>query len=72
MTRQIVTSFQRCRHDRPLVVVDGLPGDGAELRPADLRQLAAILARAADEADARPTSGRNYRPGVKAHAWGQP
>jgi hypothetical protein len=72
MKRQIITSFRRCRHDRPLVVVDGLPGDGAELRPEQLRQLAEILVRTADEADKRPTTGRQYCPGSKAHLWGQP
>lgn len=50
--RSIVCKLTRCRHNRPLVDVSGLPGDGAELRPAELRALAAALQRAADECEA--------------------
>jgi len=46
------------RHAAPLAVVDGLPGGGAELTPAQLRALAATLVRVADDADARPTMHR--------------
>ena len=49
-----------CRHGQPLVCLD-LPGPGAELRPADLRDLAAALLQVADDADAR-----------KAHHRGKP
>ena len=35
----------------PLAVVSGLPGDGAELRPAELRNLAAALLRIAGYAE---------------------
>ena len=39
----------RCRHGKPLVVVDGLPGEfDVELRPDQLRQLAAVLLKVAD------------------------
>ena len=38
----------------PLAVVDGLPGGGAELRPTELRALAAALLRIADDAEHRP------------------
>ncbi len=36
----------------PLAVLD-LPGDGAELRPQQLRDLAAALLRVADDCEAR-------------------
>ncbi|MDP1647974.1 MAG: hypothetical protein Q8M01_07220 [Rubrivivax sp.] len=38
---------------QPLAVVDGLPGGGADLSPADLRALAAALLRIADDAERR-------------------
>lgn len=37
---------------RPLVVVDNLPGRGADLLPSQLRALAAALLAAADDCDA--------------------
>lgn len=37
----------------PLAVVDGLPGDGAELRPAELRLLVAALVRIANDTEGR-------------------
>ena len=42
------------RHREPLAVVDGLPGGDAELRPTELRALAATLLRIADDAESRP------------------
>lgn len=47
------------RHGAPLAVVDGLAGgNGAELTPAQLRDLAAALVRVAQDAEARPTMHR--------------
>lgn len=43
---------------KPLAVIDGLPGDMAELRPNQVRALAQALARLADEADKRKTHHR--------------
>jgi hypothetical protein len=45
---------------RPLAVIDGLPGDDAELTPDQLRKLAEGLLRIAAETEARPM-GRDYR-----------
>jgi len=42
----------------PLAVIDGLPGNGAELRPAQIRFLAAALLRVADDADKRKATHR--------------
>ena len=52
----------RCRHELPLVVVDGLPGDGAELRPDELRQMAAALLAIAADAEGLPTKGKRFYP----------
>lgn len=49
-------------HDgRPLAVIDGLPGGCAELRPAELRSLAAALLRAADDCEAHAAQRRPRR-----------
>lgn len=50
------------RHGAPLAVVDGLPGEGAELTPAQLRQLAAALQAAADECEILHDSTRRQIP----------
>lgn len=43
---------------KPLAVIEGLPGDFAELRPHQVRALAQALARLADEAEKRKTHHR--------------
>lgn len=43
----------RTRDGGPLAVIEGLPGGGAELQPAQLRSLAAALLRVAADAEAR-------------------
>lgn len=56
-------------HDqKPLASIDGLPGDGAELTPAQLRDLAATLVRIANDAEARPMRPRTYRRHVGEYA----
>jgi hypothetical protein len=50
-------TFSTCRNGLPLVLLD-LHGPGAELRPNDLRELAAALLRVADDADSRKTHHR--------------
>ena len=47
----------RCRHKKPLADVTGLPGDGAELRPAQLRAYANLLLEAADDLEAACKAG---------------
>ncbi|WP_319410130.1 hypothetical protein [uncultured Desulfosarcina sp.] len=49
----------RTAGNRPLAIVD-LPGSGAEMTPAQMRELARALLDAADECASRPT-GRDYR-----------
>ena len=48
------------RDGKPLAVVDGLPGDSAELTPAQLRALADGLRRIADDAAVQPMGQRTY------------
>lgn len=50
------------RHGTPLAIVDGLPGEGAELTPAQLRQFAAALQAAADECEILHDSTRRQIP----------
>lgn len=62
------------RHGAPLADVYGLPGDGAELRPAEMRSLAYALLAAAADCDALPISNgrrrieRAYPAGADAEA----
>lgn len=50
------------RHGTPLAIVYNLPGEGAELTPAQLRQLAAALQAAADECEILHDSTRRQIP----------
>jgi hypothetical protein len=54
MNRTLDANLTRTFDGRPLAVIDGLPGGGAELTPPQLRALAATLLRIADDAEARP------------------
>ena len=48
-TVELEVRHTRCRHGKPLVVVNGLPGEfDVELRPEQLRSLAAVLLKVAD------------------------
>ncbi len=52
------------RKGDPLAIVDGLPGDSAELQPAQLRALACALIEAADDCEGLPVhrdTSRNVR-----------
>jgi hypothetical protein len=62
MNKPLTVSLTRCRENKPLAVVDNLPGGFAELRPAQLRDLAATLQRIADDCEARPVKGRYWTP----------
>ncbi|MFY9479144.1 MAG: hypothetical protein WAQ08_15980 [Aquabacterium sp.] len=58
-----VLKVKHCRtHDgKPLASIDGLPGDMADLQPAQLRAYAAVMQRIADDCEARPMGPRTYR-----------
>jgi hypothetical protein len=64
----LTVSLTRTFDNQPLAVVDNLPGGGAELRPAQLRALAATLQRIADDCEARPVKGRNWSPSRRAYS----
>lgn len=51
LNARLTTAFD----GQPLAVIDGLPGGGAELRPHQIRALAAALARLADATEKRKT-----------------
>lgn len=52
--RDLNVTMTRAYDGGPLAVIDdGLPGNGAELRPQQLRALAAALERLASEVEAR-------------------
>lgn len=69
MDMNLAVSFQRTYLNGPLAVVHNLPGSDAELRPEELRALAAALLAAADDCEAHHaeqgrkgiTGGREYR-----------
>jgi hypothetical protein len=46
--KTITAKLTRCRHGRPLVVLDSEPFNGMEIRPADLLAMAQTLIRIAD------------------------
>lgn len=54
MNRTLDASLTRTFDGKPLAIVDGLPGGGAEMTPTQLRALAAALVRIAEDAEARP------------------
>lgn len=59
MTRRpILAKLCQTRDGRPLATLEGLPGDGADLTPADLRALAAALLRVAADAEGRKLAHR--------------
>ena len=53
MNRTLIVKHTKDRHGAPLACVHNLPGDGADLSPAQLRRLAATLLIIADETEKR-------------------
>lgn len=51
MNRTLIVKHTKDRHGAPLAALHNLPGDGAELSPAQLRRLARGLEAIADECD---------------------
>lgn len=51
MNRTLIVKHTKDRHGVPLACVHNLPGDGAELSPAQLRRLARGLEAIAEECD---------------------
>lgn len=64
MSAPVKITYTRTWQGKPLVLLDGGPFNGWEKTPAQLRQAAALLLRAADESErqaAMPTP-RHWRP----------
>jgi hypothetical protein len=57
-------TLTRTYRGEPLAVIDGLPGGGAELMPAQLRALAATLLHIAADCESRPAPGKRPLPPV--------
>ena len=58
----------KTRDGEPLATVSNLPGDGADLTPAELRALAAGLLQIAADAEAQPLKARRYLPQRRVYA----
>ena len=67
MNKALTVTHTRTHLGVPLAVLDGLPGGGAELQPAELRALSAALLRIAADSESRP-QGRSYMRGVQSYA----
>lgn len=64
---QIKVTYTRTWDNKPLVVLDGGPFNGAERTPAQLRELAVYLEDIADRADRRPCTGKHWAPAVDSY-----
>lgn len=67
MHKTLTANLTRTFDGKPLAVVDNLPGGLAELRPDQLRALAAALQRIADDCEARPLKGKAWAPVRRAY-----
>lgn len=57
----IAATLTRCRHNQPLVVLDGQPFNGLEITPQALRHMAQQLNALADMAAKLPTGGKHFK-----------
>ena len=60
--------LSKTREGEPLATVGDLPGDHADLTPAELRALAAGLLRIAADAEAQALKSRRYLPQRRVYA----
>jgi hypothetical protein len=60
MNTELTAVLCRTGTNEPLATVDGLPGGGADLTPAQLRALAAALNQIAADAEARPVKDKRF------------
>ncbi|MDP3614861.1 MAG: hypothetical protein Q8R98_23720 [Rubrivivax sp.] len=58
----IKATVTRCRHGQALIVLEGRPFNGLEIRPGALREMAQQLNALADMAARLPTGGKHWRP----------
>ncbi len=59
---KINATVTRCREKQPLIVLEGGPFNGLEIRPVELRRLAQNLAALAEMAVRMPTGGKRFSP----------
>ncbi len=63
MTGQTIqATLTRCCHGQALVILNGGPFNGVEIRPGQLRQLAQTLNAIASMAAQLPTGGKHWQP----------
>lgn len=67
MQRDLIATLTVTFDGAPLAVVDNLPGGYAELRPAQLRALAAALQVIAADCEAHHKRGKRAAPARKAY-----
>ena len=60
MDKQLRVTLIQTRDRKPLVTVHNLPGESADLTPAQMRALAVALVAAADESEMQPMDSRHY------------
>ena len=58
MSARLEVALTATYQGKPLAVINRLPGDGAELTPAQCRMLAQALLRIADDAEGRKLTHR--------------
>ena len=58
----VIATVTRCREKQPLIVLEGGPFNGLEIRPVELRRLAQNLAALAEMAVRMPTGGKRFSP----------
>ncbi len=61
MDAQLEVILTQTRNRTPLVTVNNLPDSHADLTPKQLRALAAVLCKAADEGEARPMDPKHFK-----------
>lgn len=59
---KINATVTRCREKQPLIVLEGGPFNGLEIRPVELRRLAQNLSALAEMAVRMPTGGKRFSP----------
>ena len=59
MEAALRATLTQTRHREPLAVIDGLPGGGAEMTPAQLRGLAKALSDIATDLEGRPVARKH-------------
>ena len=62
MDKELEVILRQTFERKPLATVRNLPGQDADLTPAELRVLAAALTAAADECERRPMDRRGFLP----------